>query len=454
MSQEVIHTKVEAAGTVDNRRIFRNIAASFLFKALNFISQLFLIRITLTFINSTEYGVWMTISSLLLWLTLFDFGFTNGLRNKLTQICADGRYREARIQISTAYFFLFIVCLSLSLLFWLVAVWVDWRAVLNAPAELSEVLPGLVIISFGLFCLRVALNLIGGILYAVHQSAQVELINTFIQFSTLVVLYVWSLVSAVDLMTVAVIYSLMPVVVLVLATALVFSGRYRQLRPSVSLIRPDLLRELGTMGGKFFALQLISLILFASQNIIIAQLFSPEEVTPFNLVYRYFSVIPLGFSVVIVPYWAAITEAFHRQDIDWVKRTLRRLMGFWALFSVLSMTMVVLAEWVYLIWLGKGHVPIAHSLTVVLGISTALQAWGSLFSLVLNALGKISVQLILAPVILIISIPLALYLAHQPGLGVTGVPLAFTICLLPGALVQPYQCYLLLSRKAKGIWNR
>ncbi|WP_234736673.1 MATE family efflux transporter [Tellurirhabdus bombi] len=432
----------------------KNIVVSFLYKGINIATQFLLVRITLSYISTTEYGVWLTLSSFLTWFAIFDFGFTNGLRNKVTLAYADGKLEKAQPYISTSYAFLFLVISVMLLLFGISTVFVNWQQLFNAPNELAATLPLILIIAFALFCLRLLLNLISAILLAVHQAGQVELINTAIQVATLVGLMLWANTSDVALFEVAVVYSLMPVVVLFLASLIFFGNAYKAIRPTISSIQWSLFGELGVVGGKFFGLQLVSLVLFSSQNFIISHLFNPAEVTPFNLVYRYFSVIPIVFNVLLVPHWSAITEAYYKHNFEWLQQTLKRLLFFWSLFALLSLSMFLIAPWVYDLWLGPGHVPIPSVLTIVLSISTIVTAWGNLFSLLLNAMGAITISLITAFVIVFISVPLASYLSTFPQLGVSGVPLGFTICLLPGAILQPYQCYKLLARRAAGIWTK
>lgn len=66
----------------------KNIAGSILIKGWGCIVQLLLVPATLKSLNQYEYGVWLTISSILLWVDQFDIGLGNGLRNKLAEAVA------------------------------------------------------------------------------------------------------------------------------------------------------------------------------------------------------------------------------------------------------------------------------------------------------------------------------------------------------------------------------
>ena len=68
-----------------NRKIVINVVASFAVKLLTILISLIIVPLTLTYLSSYEYGVWLTISSVLSWLDFFDVGLGNGLRNKLSE---------------------------------------------------------------------------------------------------------------------------------------------------------------------------------------------------------------------------------------------------------------------------------------------------------------------------------------------------------------------------------
>ena len=68
----------------------KNIIASVFLKGGSILISFFLAPLTLGYLNEYEYGVWLTISSVLSWVYMFDIGLGNGLRNKLTEAIALG----------------------------------------------------------------------------------------------------------------------------------------------------------------------------------------------------------------------------------------------------------------------------------------------------------------------------------------------------------------------------
>ena len=109
----------------------KNIIASLLVKMLSIIISLLLVPVTLNYLNSYEYGVWLTLSSILVWINYFDIGLGNGLRNRLTEALAIGDYEKGRIYISTTFAILLILMLTIYLLYAFLQHFISWKSILN-----------------------------------------------------------------------------------------------------------------------------------------------------------------------------------------------------------------------------------------------------------------------------------------------------------------------------------
>lgn len=71
-----------------SQTVKRNIIMSIGIKTVGVFVSLFIVPITLGYLSEEEYGIWLTLSSMLAWIVFFDIGLTNGLRNKLTEALA------------------------------------------------------------------------------------------------------------------------------------------------------------------------------------------------------------------------------------------------------------------------------------------------------------------------------------------------------------------------------
>lgn len=71
-----------------SRKSINNIILSFGAKGITIITQLLIVPLTINYVNTTKYGIWLTLSSIIAWIGLFDLGFGIGMRSKVTEaIC-------------------------------------------------------------------------------------------------------------------------------------------------------------------------------------------------------------------------------------------------------------------------------------------------------------------------------------------------------------------------------
>ena len=205
-----------------------------------------------------------------------------------------------------------------------------------------------------------------------------------------------------------------------------------------------------TLGIKFFLLQIAGIVLYQTSNIIIAQLFGAAEVTPYNIAYKYFGVIPMIMGIIMLPFWSAYTEAWIKKDIVWIKKSLKNLKLIWAALSVLTLIMLLFSNFVYRIWVGD-EIIIPFAVSLVLAIYVIMLAWTNIYSLFLNGAGKIKLQLYLSLFSMLINIPMAIYLGKK--MGIAGIVLSTVILCSINMIIEPIQTYKLINQKAKGIWD-
>ena len=97
-----------------------NVIMSFIIKGISILVSLVLVPLTLHFLDTYEYGLWLTISSILLWIDYFDIGLGNGLRNKLSEALVAKDMELAKEYVSTTFFVLLVIAACLFGLFVLV----------------------------------------------------------------------------------------------------------------------------------------------------------------------------------------------------------------------------------------------------------------------------------------------------------------------------------------------
>src|SRR5512133_1004899 len=81
----------------------KNILVLSIVKGLSIAISLFIVPITIHYVNPTRYGIWLTLSSMVGWFSFFDVGLGHGLRNKFAEAVTNGKDELARIYVSTTY---------------------------------------------------------------------------------------------------------------------------------------------------------------------------------------------------------------------------------------------------------------------------------------------------------------------------------------------------------------
>jgi len=429
----------------------KNILASIIIKGCSILISLFLVPLTIHYLNPTRYGIWLTLSSIIGWLGFFDIGFGNGLRNKFAESVAMGKHELARVYVSTTYAILSIIIASVLILFFIINPFLNWSKILNTPGTMSGELSVLALIVFVFFCLQFVLQLITTVLTANQQPAKASLFNLIGSLFSLAVIFILTKTTSGNLIYLGAAFGFAPILVLGISSIWFYSHGYRQYAPSVKFVKFNYARDLMSLGVKFFVLQISAVIIYQTSNIIIAQLFGPAQVTPYNIAYKYFSIIPMGFGIIMLPFWSAFTEAWTKNDIEWIRNTIRKLTMIWAILSFLAVIMFIFSNFIYRLWVGKGIV-VPLGLSGVMAAYVIVNAWCGIYSQFLNGVGKIKLQLYSGLLAAILNIPLAIYLGKH--FGISGVILSTFLLAAISAIWSPIQYFKLINNTAKGIWNR
>lgn len=435
------------------KNITKHVLLSLIYKGGTIAANFLLVPITMNYLDTQSYGLWLILSSFISWFYFFDIGLGNGLRNKFAEAKAKGDMVQARGYVSSAYFTIGTVSTILLIIFLGVNFFIDWSKVFNSGATLAKDLSYLMPAVFGLFCVQLVVKLISTIYTADQNHSMQGKINFYTQIITLLVVWGLTFTDKSSLLVFGIIFSALPVLILLGMNFFAFSNVYKQYTPNILFWKREYLNDIFGLGFKFFLIQMSGIVLFSTDNFIITQLYGPEAVVPYNIVYKYFSASNMVLTIIMTPYWSSITEAYFKQDFIWLKQSVKSMVKISAFSIVLLIVMVVLSAKVYNIWIGN-KVSIPFVLSVYTAFYFTLNIFCNPFTALINGTGKITLQLYCLSITAIINIPLSIFFARNLNLGVSGIIFATTICLIPYTILSPIQCYKILNNKAVGIWNK
>lgn len=441
------------AGHERSIKVKKNILLSFFLKGISVVVGFLMVPITLNYLNVESYGIWLTLSSIIGWFYILDIGLGNGLRNKFAEALAKGEKELAKTYVSTTYAILGIIIALFYVLFLVVHPFLNWVKILNTTPDLMSQLNQLVFIVISFFCLQFFLRLIGTILIADQKPAMSDLLGVVSSLISLLIIFILSKTTDGSLLYVGMVFMIVPVFIYIVATVVLFLGKYKEFIPSIRYVDFKQGKELYSLGIKFFIIQISGIIIYSTSNIIITQVLGPAEVTPYNIAYKYFNTVMMFFMIIMTPFWSGFTEAYSKNDFAWIKSTMKKLNLFSLVVITLVVVMIFSADMVYKVWVGD-QVKVPFLLTLFMGLYVMMLSWGAPFVFFMNGVSKIKLQLYFSLFQAITFIFLAIYFSKYLGFGSIGVIGAMCIPMVPAIILWPLQYRMIINNKKIGIWNK
>ncbi len=440
------------SGQARSARAKKNIAAMFFLKGISVVCSLIVVPLTINYVSKYEYGIWLTISSLVAWLSFFDLGIGNGLRNKFIEAVEKGKHKLAKIYVSTAYSIISIVVSSVWILALAATFFIDWCGVLNADFSLRHELTWTVVIVVTNFSLLFILGLNRTLLNAVQKPAIASAFDTVTQIFLCIVLLILVTFTEGSLINLALAMGGTSFVVLLASNIWTFKHLLQKYRPSIRFVRFRMAKGIMSMGIMFFFIQIIAIAFYQTNNLIISHYVGPTEVTVYNIAYKYMQVLTMIFTILITPFWSAFAEANVNGDYTWMRNMTKRLIRIVAGIALLGIVMVAMSPWFYKIWL-QGSVTVPFIITILVFGFHICNIWSTLWTQLLCGFGKIRLQVICSTLCCASYLPMGILGCKHFGL--TGLLIA---SLISFALFTSWfgiiQVRKLINRTATGIWNK
>lgn len=440
------------AGGNRSALVKKNIIALFLLKGISVLISLQVVPLTISYVNPTQYGIWLTISSLTAWFFFFDIGLTHGFRNRFAEARAKNDIDTARIYVSTTYASLAIMFIVMIALVAVINGTIDWSLILNIDSSYSDELSQVFIIVVSFFGLNVVFSTFTTMLTADQKPALQAMIQVMGQVIALIIIYILTKVSSDgNLQTLAFVFSGIPTVVILLSSIIFFNTKYKKVAPNFRYIKYGYVKDILGLGSKFFVITTSMLFIFNLMNIIISRILGPEAVTQYNIAYKYFNVLYMFIALILNPFWSAFTDAYTKKDYTWMKTIFGKLERLWLITIPLLFLMCIIAQYFYQFWIGSAiNIPVSINISVAIYI--LFMTFGAIYMYMINGIGKIRIQLIIYVFFALISYPFMTLSCRLYGVpGLLAVP---TIVYAIQGLIGRIQLKKIFQNKAQGVWNK
>ena len=450
--KEYINNQISSLrGDSRSSKVKRNILGSFIVKGISVMISLTLVPLTISYVSSELYGIWLTLASIISWVSIFDLGFGNGLRNRIAECIAKYQWVLAKSYISTAYLYFALVFFPIAFVVFIISGFVDWPNLLNISEDYQDVLVKVMRIVIVFLALNMLVRIQGTVLSALQKNALASFFDTLGQLLVLVVIYILTITTTPSLIYLAWAISASPIVVGLVVGIWIYGVKYRRLSPSIRLANRNLVKSVLNLGLNFFVIQIAVIVLYQTMNIIISNVAGPKAVTEYTVVYQYTSIPLMVISIIMAPFWSAFTDAYTLKDFGWMKSTYAKLMKLYLMGIAVLVAVFLLHPIAFKLWLGD-KVEIHLPLVVVCTIYVMIMMWNSIHSTLINGTGLIKLSLYTTVFSIIVNIPLAIALGKL--LGAAGVVISVGLLNLTGVVIMRLQIKKIINNTATGIWSK
>ncbi|WP_455672665.1 lipopolysaccharide biosynthesis protein [Phocaeicola sp.] len=430
----------------------KNILASFLLKLINISTTLFIVPLTINYVNPTRYGIWLTLSSIITWMSYFDLGFVHGFRNKFAEAKAKENWALAQSYVSTTYGVLILIFSCVLLLALLINYFINWSNILNIDQAYNKELQLVFAILAMIFCINTVATVATTMLTADQKPALASLIQTCGQVLGLLAIFILTHTTNGSILYLAFAFSGVPCLLLIIATFFIFKQpAYHKFAPKIKNMHLGLTKDILGLGGQFFIIMLCSFCIFQFVNIILARVEGPEAVTQYNIAYKYFNVMHMVAVIILTPFWSAFTDAYAKKDFIWMQKVQRKLEFLWLLMIPLLILMLLFSPSFYKFWIGN-QVDIPFSLSLCMALYVLFQTSGGLYMYLINGIGKVRLQLIVYLLFAIVAVPTMYVLCTK--WGINGVLIVPCIVFFVQSIIGRIQVRKIIFNKANKIWNK
>jgi O-antigen/teichoic acid export membrane protein len=398
----------------------KEVVSSLVFQFFTNAVGLLVVPLTLGYISSEKYGIWVTATSLVVWLQNMNFGMGYGMQNKVTEALANNNKPLAKMYVTVVYKYTLLIGAAILLFCFPVIFLVNLNQLFNSKLPVAD-LRAIAVVTFVSFSLYFIASNLNPLLTAVKQTSLTKLLGLTTNISIVIVLYVVRFFSHDSIFLASIALSGPLPIIYVIAT-LIFFNKNRDLSPDFRLPTKEHFKDVFTVGGKFLIMQLTSLVMFFTGSLIITQYLGPQEVTPFNVISKYFYFPLFIFSLGIAPVWPAFTEAYTRKEFNWISSIIKKLLTIAAVACMATTALFIAGFYIIPIW-SRNSFDISEykSMMWLFLFYTVIMFFSSIVSTFLNALSilnyQVKVQVISAILYLVVSIGLIKY-AHFGGASV------------------------------------
>jgi O-antigen/teichoic acid export membrane protein len=411
------------------RGLFQGTASALVARVLAIFVSVVSVPLTIGYLGGERYGAWVTIASVVTFLSVTDFGLAASLTNAIGKAQAEDAHALGQRLVSSALLMLSLIGFSIliagnafapriaALLF----------PNLQSPLARAEIGPA-VMIAISIFALNLPLLVSSRVLAAYQESALANFWNMAGSLGNLVALLmvIWLRGGLPWLVFGCFGFGLATNMA---CAAWLFGFHKPWLRPTLASIDPAFVRILFSDGWKFFVIGMGWMVNWQTDNMVIAHFLGAAQVTPYAVTFSLFA-IATGLQTLAYPnLWPAYTEAYAQRDYEWIRKTLRSNFKF-SFFTTTAIVgfLTIFGSEIIRLWAGTAAVP-PFSVIVWMALWRLMLSTLLVGSCLLNATGHLKGMTVYGTATAVLNLTLSILLAKVYGIAgvIAATVIAFAV---------------------------
>jgi O-antigen/teichoic acid export membrane protein len=426
------------------RRAALTTLTSVMARCVAVVTGLITVRLTVRYLGTERYGLWMTITSVVSMMAFADLGIGNGLLNSVSEAHGRDDRESVRKYVTSAFFVLLGIATALLASFAIAYPLVPWPRVFNVSSAQAVREAGPAVVVFLVcFALNMPLDVVQRVQTGYQEGFETSL---------------WQVAGAVTgfafLLLAMHFKAGLPWLILSLSGGPLL-GILANWSHEFVWVRPWLLPDwtcwdaaaarkiLGT-GVMFVVIQACGIFTVSVDNIVITQVLGPAAVTQYAVPMRMFILVRSAAAMFVMPLWPAYGEALSRGDVHWARKTLARSIGFTVLaFGPLALGLALFGKPIVHVWVGPQIQP-PNLLLWGAAVWVIVDLCGNAVGIFLFGANLLKLQAVLYAVTAMVNLPVKVLAAKSFGL--SGVIWATALIAPLGAGASAVYAYRFLKK--------
>jgi O-antigen/teichoic acid export membrane protein len=350
-----------------NTRLLLSITTSVLTKLIGVGSTLITIPLTLNYLGTESFGVWMVISSVVGFMSFSDLGIGMGLQNALSKAYGEEDTSSQKYYVSNAYALaIIVVCVASTTL-----ITISYFVPIERLFKITDQVQLDNAVSAFKYCV---LAFFMGIPVALIQRVLGGLQKTYVANNVMLVGSVISLCSIftsvyldLGIVGLSLLFVLSPLIAQLIYSIYFFFFKQAVLRPRLRFLSRSHVSSIISTGAWTLCVQIIYTAKMNVPTMIISASLGLLAVSEFSIVQKLTGLLATMVGMALQPLWVVYGEAYYRGDREWIEKTLTRsLQVVLVLTGAAAIAFQYVGQWLITAWIGDGVLP---SLALIAGFS-------------------------------------------------------------------------------------